>query len=54
MFKGAPAAVSWGPDRIDAFVRGVDDHLGHLWWNGSEWKGWLRARGACFSGGSAS
>jgi hypothetical protein len=32
--------VSWGKNRIDVFVRGMDDHLGHLWWNGSEWKGW--------------
>ena len=26
-----PAAVSWGSNRIDVFVRGLDDHLGHLW-----------------------
>ena len=30
-FKGAPAAVSWGPHRIDLFVQGTDDHLGHFW-----------------------
>jgi hypothetical protein len=25
-FKEGPAAVSWGPNRIDVFVRGMDDH----------------------------
>ena len=39
-FKGGPAAVSWGPNRIDVFVRGTDDHLGHLWWDGTAWQGW--------------
>jgi len=30
-FKDHPAAVSWGPKRIDVFVCGVDAHMGHLW-----------------------
>ena len=33
----APAAVSWGPDRIDVFVRGADNGLWHKAWNGTEW-----------------
>jgi len=28
----APAAVSWGPNRIDVFVRGTDSRLYHLVW----------------------
>jgi S-layer homology domain len=32
----APAAVSWGVDRIDLFVRG-GNALWHKWWNGSIW-----------------
>jgi hypothetical protein len=36
----APAAVSWGQDRIDCFARGTDQHLWHKWWDGSAWHGW--------------
>lgn len=36
-FVDAPAAVSWGPDRIDCFVRGVDSRMYHLWYD----KGWV-------------
>jgi hypothetical protein len=39
-FKGAPTAVSWGPNRIDVFVLGTDDHVGHMWWDGAKWNGW--------------
>ena len=35
----APAAVSWGPNRIDVFYRGGDNALWHRAWNGSEWTG---------------
>jgi hypothetical protein len=27
-----PAAVSWGPNRIDCFVRGMNNHMFHKWW----------------------
>jgi len=27
-----PAAVSWGPNRIDCFVRGMNNHMYHKWW----------------------
>ncbi|WP_154674233.1 hypothetical protein [Nakamurella lactea] len=33
----ACSVVSWGPDRLDAFVRGSDRKLWHQWWNGSRW-----------------
>src|SRR5947209_1309930 len=33
-----PAVVSWGHDRLDAFVVGAADNaLYHKWWNGSQW-----------------
>ena len=28
----APAAVSWGPNRIDCFAAGTDSALWHKWW----------------------
>ena len=28
----APDAVSWGPNRIDTFVRGTDNALWHKWY----------------------
>ena len=36
----APAAVSWGPNRIDTFARGGNGHMWHKWWDGSAWSGW--------------
>jgi hypothetical protein len=36
----APSAVSWGPNRIDVFARGTNDHLMHRWWDGTAWSGW--------------
>ncbi len=34
------ALVSWGTNRIDAFMRGQDSGLWHIGWNGSTWSGW--------------
>jgi hypothetical protein len=31
VFKDGPAAVSWGPGRVDVFVHGMDDQVGHVW-----------------------
>jgi hypothetical protein len=36
-FKGVPAVVSWGADRIDIFGLGTDDQLYHLYWDGNKW-----------------
>ena len=36
----APAAVSWGPNRIDTFARGANGHMWHKWLDGSVWSGW--------------
>jgi hypothetical protein len=32
VFLHNPAAVSWGPNRIDIFVEGADSHLWHKAW----------------------
>jgi hypothetical protein len=29
----APTAVSWGPNRIDCFARGMDNSMWHKWWS---------------------
>ncbi|CAI6087140.1 unnamed protein product [Clonostachys chloroleuca] len=34
VFTGTPAVVSWGPGRIDVFVRGTDNAVYHKWQNG--------------------
>ena len=31
-FLGSPAAVSWGPDRLDVFAVGIDSQIYHKWW----------------------
>lgn len=33
----AGSAVSWGPGRLDIFVRGTDSALHHLYWDGGTW-----------------
>jgi C1A family cysteine protease len=38
--SSAPAAVSWGANRIDVFGRGTDNALWHKWWDGRAWSGW--------------
>jgi predicted Zn-dependent protease len=32
ILTSAPAAVSWGLNRIDTFVRGTDNAMWHKWW----------------------
>ncbi len=44
----SPAAVSWGPGRLDVFVRGVDNQLHHKWYDGNAWSGW-EGLGGCLS-----
>lgn len=34
---GSPAACSWGPARIDVFIRGPRGELLHRWWDGKDW-----------------
>ena len=35
---GDPCVVSWGPDRLDVFVRGPGNNLYHKWWDGNAWR----------------
>jgi hypothetical protein len=44
---GDPAAVSWGGDRIDLFVRGGDNRLWQDWTDcgGCRWSGWFKPLG---------
>jgi hypothetical protein len=42
------AAVSWGTNRIDIFVRGTDNALWHKSWNGSSWSGWESLGGTLY------
>ena len=39
-FSASPAAVSWGPNRIDVSTRGGSDVLLHKWWDGGAWSSW--------------
>lgn len=39
-----PEAASWGPNRLDAFMRGTDNALWHRYWDGNGWQ-WERLGG---------
>lgn len=49
----APDCISWGPGRIDCFVRNVDNSMGYKYWNGKKWKpsppGWEKITGILLS-----
>jgi hypothetical protein len=47
-----PGAVSWGPDRLDVFVRGADNALWQNSW-ATGWTGWKTLGGALTSGPDA-
>ena len=53
-----PDCTSWGPKRIDCFVRGIDEEMHHRWFDG-RWRGWedlqgvIRSAPECASGGRA-
>lgn len=47
-----PAAVSWGPNRIDVVARGTDAAVYHRWWDGASWGGW-ETLGGGLQGGPA-
>ncbi len=37
----SPSVVSWGPGRLDVFVRGTGNHLYSKSWNGTQWSGYV-------------
>src|SRR5215472_4147435 len=39
-FTSSPAVASWGPNRLDVFMRGTDNALWHKWWDGTSWSIW--------------
>ena len=54
MLNSDPTAVSWGPNRIDVFVRGSDNGLWHKAWDGGSWSGWDGRGGTLTAAASAS
>ena len=38
IFNSPPAAVSWGPNRLDIFGLGVNNEMLHKWWDGTDWR----------------
>jgi hypothetical protein len=40
-FLSHPTAVSWGPNRIDVFLRGTDNGLYTKAWDGNHWTGYV-------------
>ncbi|HZI08985.1 MAG TPA: M12 family metallopeptidase [Myxococcus sp.] len=44
----SPAAVSWGPGRLDVFVRGADSTLMHKWYDNNTWSAW-ESLGGCLA-----
>jgi hypothetical protein len=37
--QGPPTSTTWGPGRLDVFVRGTDNRLWHKWYDGA-WTSW--------------
>ncbi len=44
----APAAASWGPNNLQTFVRGSDNHVYERGWNGSSWVGYYPLGGTTY------
>src|ERR1051326_7069702 len=50
LMQGKPAAVSWGPGRVDVFVRGGGNELDHKWFDQGSWSsGWENKGGTLAS-----
>lgn len=50
---GTPSIASWGPGRIDIFVRGADNRLYHRFWSGGNWSNWIDLDGVLTSSPAA-
>jgi len=53
VLESPPVVVSWGPNRLDAFVLGTDSALYHRWWDGRAWGGFESLGGVLTSPPSA-
>jgi RHS repeat-associated protein len=51
---GNPAAVSWGPNRIDSFAQGTDNAIWHRSFDGTTWGQWETLGGGLTSSPAAS
>ena len=51
-FQDSPAVASWGANRLDVFVRGIDNTLWHKYW-ASGWSGWESLGGGLTSSPAA-
>ena len=49
VLTSGPSAASWSANRLDVFVRGLDNAMWHKWWNGSSWSDWENLGGALSS-----
>ncbi|HYW25580.1 MAG TPA: glycosyl hydrolase family 18 protein [Terriglobales bacterium] len=49
----APAVASWGTNRLDVFVVGLDSALWHDAWDGTSWSGWQSLGGLVTSAPAA-
>jgi hypothetical protein len=53
ILTSAPAASSWGRNRLDVFGRGTNNALWHIYWNGSRWSVWEDLGGSLTSSPAA-
>lgn len=51
--RSHPAAVSWGPGRLDVFPRGTDNAVWHRSFSAGRWSGWASLGGQLASGPGA-
>ena len=45
ILTSAPAACSWGPNRTDTFIRGIDNTMYHKYFDGTKWSEWKNLGG---------
>jgi hypothetical protein len=50
---GSPTVASWGENRLDVFVRGLDNALWHKYWDGGNWSNWESLGGVLTSSPAA-
>ena len=43
---GGPGSAAWAANRLDACVRGSDNGLWWINWNGGAWSGWVKIPGS--------